>query len=123
MTRNTIIEGRFHATAHSPDAIIKPIKPIKYIFFRPAVSPSFPHTGTNTAFAKIYAVEIHAASETLILKSPMIFGNARLTTVWSRRPKKVPNMTVPSTHQRALLCFVFISFSSATVNKFMVYKQ
>ena len=28
------------------------------------MSPSFPHTGTNTALAKMYAVEIHAASVT-----------------------------------------------------------
>ena len=43
-------------------AMMNPMNPIRYIFLRPAVSPSFPHTGTNTAFAKIYAVEIHAAS-------------------------------------------------------------
>src|ERR1700677_3166822 len=69
---------------------------------RPAVSPSFPHTGTNTALAKIYAVEIQAASVTVILKSPIIFGSARLTTVWSRRPRKVPKMTVARTIHRVL---------------------
>src|SRR5277367_3874955 len=69
---------------------------------RPAVSPSFPHTGTNTALAKIYAVEIQAASVTVMLKSPMIFGSARFTTVWSRRPRKVPKMTVARTIQRTL---------------------
>src|SRR5277367_2437864 len=76
---------------------------------RPAVSPSLPHTGTNTAFARIYAVEIHAALETLMLKSPIIFGSAKLTTVWSRRPRNVPKMTVASTTQRRLFDFALVS--------------
>src|SRR5258708_4448914 len=32
----------------------------------------------------------------------MIFGNARFTMVWSRRPKKVPTITVSNIHQRRL---------------------
>ena len=61
------------------------------------MSPSFPQIGTKTALAKMYAVAIHAAAVTVILKSIIIFGRARFTIVWSSLPKKVPIITVNNT--------------------------
>ena len=62
------------------------------------VSPSLPQIGTKIALAKIYAVAIQAAEDTEILKLLIIFGRARLTIVWSSRPRKVPMITVKRIH-------------------------
>ena len=75
------MEERFHESPASTEPAMKMVNPRMYTFLRPIVSPSLPQIGTKIAFARMYAVAIHPAAETVMPKSLMIFGSARLTMV------------------------------------------
>src|SRR5579872_5722539 len=97
--------GRFGASPHSSDEIVKPVTDAISRRLRPNVRASHPVIGSTIALATRYDVSTHVDSSIVADRFPAICGSDTLTTVVSSTSMNVANMTAIATiHGLTCLC-------------------
>ena len=87
-TRDPINMPMLTETAHSRDPMRKTTLASRMTGLRPQMSLSFPHRGTDAAFASRYAEPTQVYSEVVAVRFPAMAGKAVVTMVMSRAAKK-----------------------------------
>ena len=89
-TRNTISEGRLHATPHSSDAIVNSTSETQKVRTTPKRRISQPVNGTEMPLETAKAVMIHVELSLDTPRFPAIVGNETLAIVLSSTIMNVP---------------------------------
>ena len=97
ISRKMTSSGRFGASPHSSDAIVKPVTDDISSRLRPKVRASQPVIGRTMALATRYEVSTHVDSSIVAERLPAMCGSDTLTTVVSSTSMNVANMTATAT--------------------------
>src|SRR6185436_10507245 len=97
--RKSTSAGRFGASPHNTDEIVKPAVDAISNRLRPSLEASQPVIGRMIAFATRYDVNAHVASSVVAAMLLAMCGSDTLTTVVSSTSMKVANITAMATIQ------------------------